>query len=39
MIELKNIGVGRLFGPGTAVNETIDYINDWFSKNRNNNNE
>ena len=26
MKELANYGVGQLFGPGTAINETIDYI-------------
>ena len=39
MDELKSYGVGELFGPGTAVNETIDYINQWFQENRENNNE
>ena len=32
--KLENLGVGRLFGPGTAVQETIDYITDWVNKNR-----
>ena len=27
-------GVGKLFGPGTSVNTTIDYIQNWF-KNKN----
>ena len=39
MDELKSYGVGELFGPGTAVNETIDYINEWFQDNREDNNE
>ena len=39
MDELKSYGVGKLFGPGTAVNETIDYINQWFQDNREDNNE
>ena len=39
MDELKSYGVGELFGPGTAVNETIDYINQWFQDNREGNNE
>ena len=39
MDELKSYGVGELFGPGTAVNETIDYINQWFQENREDNNE
>ena len=29
MEELSNYGVGKLFGPGTAVQETIDYIEEW----------
>ena len=39
MDELKSYGVGELFGPGTVVNETIDYINQWFQENREDNNE
>ena len=39
MDELKSYGVGELFGPGTVVNETIDYINQWFQDNREGNNE
>ena len=39
MDELKSYGVGKLFGPGTVVNETIDYINQWFQENREDNNE
>ncbi len=34
MEELSRQGVGKLFGPGTPVQETIDYITDWVSKNR-----
>ena len=32
--ELSNIGVGKLFGPGTAVKESLKYIEDWVAKNR-----
>ena len=39
MDELRAHGVGELFGPGTPVNKTIDYINDWFKKNREDSNE
>ena len=39
MDELKSYGVGELFGPGTAVKVTIDYINQWFQDNREDNNE
>ena len=29
MKELSDYGVGKLFGPGTTVQETIDYIEEW----------
>ena len=32
--ELENLGMGKLFGPGTPVNETIAYINKWVEVNR-----
>lgn len=32
--ELKSKGVGKLFGPGTPVQTTIDYIQEWVKKNR-----
>jgi len=32
--ELENLGTGKLFGPGTPVNETIEYINKWVEDNR-----
>ena len=34
IIALEKIGVGKLFGPGTPVQDTIDYITDWVNKNR-----
>ena len=34
MEVLENKGVGRLFGPGTPVQETIDYITNWVKSNR-----
>jgi len=34
MQELKSLGVGKLFGPGTPVQETVDYIINWVSTNR-----
>jgi len=34
IIELENLGTGKLFGPGTPVNETIVYINKWVKDNR-----
>ena len=35
MNDLSQHGVGKLFGPGTPVNETIEYIEGWVSDNRN----
>ena len=32
--ELKKLGVGQLFTPGTPTFETIAYVKDWVSKNR-----
>ena len=34
MKVLENKGVGKLFGPGTPVQETIDYITNWVKSNR-----
>jgi len=34
MVELEREGVGKLFGPGTPVQDTIDYITDWVNTNR-----
>ena len=34
MKKLYNKGVGKLFGPGTSVNDTIEYIVDWVKNNR-----
>ena len=31
---LENMGVGRLFGPGTRLEEGIKYIEDWVAENR-----
>jgi len=28
---LSELGVGRIFGPGTATTEAIEYIRDWFT--------
>ena len=35
MEALSQHGVGKLFGPGTPVNETIEYIEEWVNDNRN----
>ncbi|NQT97963.1 MAG: cobalamin B12-binding domain-containing protein [Candidatus Marinimicrobia bacterium] len=34
MDELAKLGVGKLFGPGTRVQDTIDYIQKWVEENR-----
>ena len=31
---LIKLGVGELFGPGTPVQKTVDYINNWVQTNR-----
>jgi methylmalonyl-CoA mutase C-terminal domain/subunit len=30
--HLESIGVGKLFGPGTATTEPIDFVREWFTK-------
>jgi methylmalonyl-CoA mutase C-terminal domain/subunit len=32
--ELSNKGVGQLFGPGTPVKESLEYIENWVKENR-----
>ena len=34
MKELYERGVGKLFGPGTSVQETIEYIQEWINQNK-----
>ncbi len=34
MEALYEMGVGRLFGPGTKLSEGVDYIKGWVAKNR-----
>ena len=34
IVELENLGMGKLFGPGTPVKETIVYIDKWVQENR-----
>lgn len=34
MDSLEKMGMGRLFGPGTPVQKTVDYIMDWVQTNR-----
>ena len=35
MQQLMQLGVGKLFAPGTDTKEIIDYITNWVSTNRN----
>ena len=39
MDTLTAYGVGKLFGPGPAVSETINYINEWHKTQTKDNNE
>jgi len=32
--NLKEMGVGQLFGPGTSLQTTIDYVEGWVKENR-----
>ena len=32
--SLEDMGMGKLFGPGTPVKDTVDYITNWVNKNR-----
>ena len=32
--KLSSLGVGKLFGPGTPVKESLDYIETWVKENR-----
>ena len=34
IIKLEQIGVGKLFTPGTSINESKQYIEDWVKANR-----
>ena len=34
MDNLKKLGVGQLFGPGTPVKDSLDYIISWFNQNK-----
>jgi len=34
MEELRESGVGRLFGPGTPTSDAIEYVQTWFDENR-----
>ena len=32
--EVEGLGMGKLFGPGTPVQDTVDYITNWVGENR-----
>ncbi len=32
MEQLRRVGVGRLFGPGTPTSDLVDYIKAWFAE-------
>jgi methylmalonyl-CoA mutase C-terminal domain/subunit len=34
MVQLNNMGVGKLFAPGTSTNEISSYITEWVKNNR-----
>ena len=34
MKKLKSLGVGKLFGPGSSVKESLTYIEDWIKANK-----
>ena len=34
MEELESLGMGKLFGPGTPEEETLNYITNWVKENR-----
>jgi len=34
MDKLTELGAGQLFGPGSSIQETIDYINSWYKENK-----
>ena len=34
MDELSKIGIGKLFGPGTSIDNSLSYIKNWYSENR-----
>lgn len=32
MNKLRDMGVGRLFGPGTTTSEAVEYVREWFAE-------
>ena len=33
MVKLQKIGIGKLFGPGSSISESLSYILNWVKKN------
>ena len=34
MVELSKLGVGKLFGPGSSIKESLQYIQNWYNENK-----
>ncbi|MFP3948168.1 MAG: cobalamin B12-binding domain-containing protein [Longimicrobiales bacterium] len=34
MAELREMGIGRLFGPGTDTREAVEYVREWYREKR-----
>ena len=34
IVKLNKLGIGRLFGPGSSVSESLEYIQTWIEKNK-----
>lgn len=32
MIQLRTLGIGRLFGPGSTTAEAVEYVREWFAE-------
>ena len=32
--QLEKIGIGKLFGPGTSINDSLEYIQKWVKNNK-----
>jgi len=32
--KLREMGTGRLFGPGSSLKEAVEYINEWYRENK-----
>ena len=34
MVQLQKMGTGKLFGPGSSVQESLTYIQEWYKLNK-----